>query len=296
MLQILYNREAGRQHLIVNIFLYAARRLIQRKYTMQPRRDSGRKYRLVDKSRFLFILIAAVLIFIASVYFFGGIGDKPGYAGNQVNAPAGTFRPDGRKTADATAGQNDDWKLVLVNTSHALPEGFQVETRELPNGLSIDKRAYDDLMDMIDDGQRQGLSLVVCSAYRSYDKQQELFDNKVARIQQEEGKSREQAYEEAQHTVALPGTSEHNLGLAADIVALSYQKLDEGYLNTPECKWLEENAYKYGFIMRYPEDKKEITKIIFEPWHYRYVGVEAAAGIKEKGQCLEEYLGMADES
>jgi zinc D-Ala-D-Ala carboxypeptidase len=168
-----------------------------------------------------------------------------------------------------------------------------VETRELPNGLGIDDRVYEDLMQMIEDGKAQEMSFVICSAYRSVEKQQELFDAEVA-DKETGGLSHDDAVAAAKTAVALPGTSEHNLGLAADIVAMEYQKLDEGFLNTDECKWLAENSWKYGFIMRYPEGKSDSTKIVFEPWHYRYVGKEAAAEIKEQGLCLEEYLGKTD--
>ena len=90
--------------------------------------------------------------------------------------------------------------------------------------------------------------------------------------------------------MARPGTSEHQLGLALDIVDLDYQQLDTRQEETPEQKWLMENSWKYGFILRYPTDKSNITGIIYEPWHYRYVGKEAAKVIHEKGICLEEYL------
>ena len=95
---------------------------------------------------------------------------------------------------------------------------------------------------------------------------------------------------EAGKWVAVPGTSEHQTGLALDIISSSYQVLDRDQENTAEQRWLMENSYKYGFILRYPSDKSEITGINYEPWHYRYVGKEAAKEIYEKGLCLEEYL------
>ena len=107
---------------------------------------------------------------------------------------------------------------------------------------------------------------------------------------QEKGISYEKAYEEAGNTVAYPGTSEHQLGLAVDIVAKDYQQLDDKQANTEEAKWLKEHCAEYGFILRYPLDKTEETGIIFEPWHYRYVGKEAAKEIMEQGICLEKYL------
>ena len=90
--------------------------------------------------------------------------------------------------------------------------------------------------------------------------------------------------------VAVPGTSEHNSGLAIDIITPSYQVLDEGFAETKAFRWLDANASKFGFILRFPKDKQDITKIIYEPWHYRYVGIETAPIIKASGLCLEEFL------
>ena len=94
--------------------------------------------------------------------------------------------------------------------------------------------------------------------------------------------------------IAVPGTSEHETGLAADIVTPSYQRLDAGYAGTKAARWLLENAASYGFVLRYPEDKTEITGIDYEPWHYRYVGVEAAKEIMAQGLCLEEYAALRE--
>lgn len=100
----------------------------------------------------------------------------------------------------------------------------------------------------------------------------------------------EDAKAKAGRQVAVPGTSEHQLGLAVDIVDVSYQLLDTNQENTDVQKWLLENSWRYGFILRYPTDKTDITGIVYEPWHYRYVGKEYAKEIHEKGVCLEQYL------
>ena len=121
-------------------------------------------------------------------------------------------------------------------------------------------------------------------------KQTALFEDKVRRVTAELGLTGEAAREKAGTEVAFPGTSEHNLGLAVDIVARDYQILDEKQAQTAEAQWLKENCWKYGFILRYPTDKTEETGIIFEPWHYRYVGEKAAKEIMDQGICLEEYL------
>lgn len=269
-------------------------------------RVNGRRYGLRSKGTFAFCLTAALLLAVGLVCLIGGLmAQASGDAAARTIATGRPAHTEGLAMAQPEGSVSESpsvqtygvhagvWNLVLVNATHPLPGGFYVETRELPNGLGIDSRVYDDLMAMVGDAKSQGLSLVICSAYRTVEKQQELFDAEVA-AKEAGGLSHDSAVAAAKTAVAQPGTSEHNLGLAADIVALAYQKLDEGYLNTPECKWLAENSWKYGFIMRYPEGKSDITKIVFEPWHYRYVGKEAAEEIKEQGVCLEEYLGETD--
>lgn len=183
----------------------------------------------------------------------------------------------------------EDWRLVLVNKKNSLPVGHEIETMQLRNGQVIDKRIYEDLQQMMDDARAQGLSPIICSSYRSNEKQIRLFNNEI-RDFINKGYSEEEAEEEAKKWVAIPGTSEHELGLALDIVSESYQVLSKEQENTPEQQWLMQNCYKYGFILRYPEDKTHLTGISYEPWHYRYVGREAAEEITKNGLCLEEYL------
>ena len=146
------------------------------------------------------------------------------------------------------------------------------------------------LQQMLGDGRKEGLDFWVCSAYRTIEKQTELYEDKVRRLEAE-GMSRQEALSGAAAVVAYPGTSEHNLGLAVDIVARDYQLLDERQEETAEQQWLMKNCWRYGFILRYPTDKTEETGIIYEPWHYRYVGREAAEEITRQEICLEEYLG-----
>ena len=183
------------------------------------------------------------------------------------------------------------WNLLLVNPWTPIPEGFAVERTTLKNGHSIDKRAYPDLQAMMDDARAAGLSPVICSSFRTMDKQQSLFDKQVNKYLAR-GYSQSEAEEEAAKWVAIPGTSEHQTALAVDIVSLSYQLLDEKQETTAEQKWLMENCYRYGFVLRYPKDKTEVTGIGYEPWHYRYVGKEAAKAIWEQAICLEEYLAQ----
>ena len=182
-----------------------------------------------------------------------------------------------------------DWKLILVNGDNPIPQDFSVNLTQLRNGQAVDSRMYPDLQNMMDDARAAGLSPLICSSYRTEEDQEALYANKVSRLM-DQGYAREEAEVEAARWVAVPGTSEHQLGLAVDIVAESYQVLDEQQEDTAEQKWLMEHAHQYGFILRYPQDKSHITGIGYEPWHYRYVGKEAAAKIYEDGICLEEYL------
>lgn len=185
--------------------------------------------------------------------------------------------------------QADDWKLLLVNPWNPVPANYTVSLTLLKNGLSVDERCYPALQDMMDDCRAAGLSPVICSAYRTQEKQETLFNNRVKSLVSQ-GYAKADAQAEAAKAVAVPGTSEHQLGLAVDLVDLNNQHLDESQESTPVQKWLMENSWRYGFILRYPNEKSEITGIVYEPWHYRYVGVEAARDIYEQGVCLEEYL------
>lgn len=185
--------------------------------------------------------------------------------------------------------KDNDWKLILVNPWNKVPDNYDISLIQLINGQAIDERCYPELQQMMDDCRAAGLSPKICSSYRTQEKQERLFNDKVNRLIGE-GYSQEAAQTEAATTVAIPGTSEHQLGLAVDIVDTNYQKLDSAQESTEVQQWLMENSWKYGFILRYPSGKSDITGIIYEPWHYRYVGKEAAKEIYEQGICLEEYL------
>ena len=195
------------------------------------------------------------------------------------------------------------WNLLLVNPWNALPDNYEKTlvninlstSMQTSSSMKADSRVYDALVEMLMGCKAAGLAPVVCSAYRSYDTQVYLFNNKISRLKNE-GYDAVSARQEAARVVAVPGTSEHQTGMAFDIVAYSYQALEEDQENTAEQKWLMEHCYEYGFILRYPKEKEDITGIIYEPWHYRYVGKEAALAIRDSGLCLEEWLGKADEA
>lgn len=177
------------------------------------------------------------------------------------------------------------WNLILVNKWNKIPKNYEVELTTLSNGEAVDSRIYPALQEMFDSARLDGVYPVVVSSYRSRTEQQILLDNKTADYMQD-GYSEKEAQEMAEKWVAIPDTSEHQLGISIDINADPTRST-----NNEVYTWLDQNAYKFGFIYRYPADKTEITGIINEPWHYRYVGVEAATDIYNRRICLEEYLG-----
>lgn len=185
--------------------------------------------------------------------------------------------------------QTDDWNLLLVNSEHRIDQSFKPELAEVQNGYQMDKQAVDSAKRMIQDAKAQGVDLLVCSGYRSYESQQRHYQNSVDNLKAA-GYSSDEAVRQTLSLIAYPGSSEHQTGLALDIVTPDYQSLDDGYAQTAAAKWLLGHAAEYGFILRFPKGKEAITKISFEPWHYRFVGEDAAREIMKKGICLEEYL------
>ncbi len=184
----------------------------------------------------------------------------------------------------------DDWNLILVNPWNYIPDGYANTIKLTSFGShKVDSRCYDSLKQMLADCKAAGNDPVICSSFRTAEGQTKLFNNAVKKYT-DRGYSYEEAYKLAAKGTAIPGTSEHQLGLAVDIVSYSNWNLNESQLKTSTQQWLMKNSYKYGFILRYPTGKSNITGIIFEPWHYRYVGTEAATAIYDSGCCLEEYL------
>lgn len=174
--------------------------------------------------------------------------------------------------------------MILVNQSNPLPDNYRIETTTLDNGEQVDSRIYPALQQMFDAMRAEGIYPVVASGYRTAEEQQQILEEKI-RSYRAEGDSESQARQKALEWVALPGTSEHQTGLAVDINAdgvhsAGYQVYD----------WLAQHADQYGFVKRYPEDKVNITGISNEPWHYRYVGQAAAQAMRQQNLCLEEYL------
>lgn len=184
----------------------------------------------------------------------------------------------------------DDRALILVNRDYILPENYKPQlVRSVtndPNSKLLDAGVAPHYNEMYNAAAKDGIYLTTVSGYRSYSLQKTNFENKIQKYINQ-GYSKVKATQKAATIILPPGTSEHNAGLAMDIISL-----EQSFENSKEFRWLSENAADYGFILRYPKDKEAVTEIIYEPWHWRYVGVENAKKIKASGLCLEEYLGV----
>lgn len=194
-----------------------------------------------------------------------------------------------KEQAEAQNEETRPWYLMLVNQSHPMEDGYVPELANIDDSHQVDARVLEPLQNMLKAASDKGYSLYVCSAYRSVDRQKELFNESMIDYVNQ-GMTYYEAAIETAKSIAWPGESEHATGLAMDIVSSDYAGLDEKQGETDDQKWLMEHCYEYGFILRYPKDKSEDTGIIYEPWHYRYVGVEAALAIRDQGVTLEEYL------
>lgn len=208
----------------------------------------------------------------------------------ESSLPESSSEPDTKPEPEPI--KEDNWSLLLVNSVSPLASDFDVELEVITDNYRVDARIAESLRKMFNKAREDGIELMICSAYRPIAKQEELFE-KQKRKHIANGMDNDEAETQAATLVARPGTSEHHTGLAVDIVTPTYQNLDEGFEDTAAFGWLSENVADFGFILRYPKGKESITQISYEPWHYRYVGIENAKKIQEAGYCLEEYLYVA---
>ena len=208
-------------------------------------------------------------------YYFHPDG-APAYGPTEIDGVTYYFTPNGVQ-------------VYLVNPWHYLPDGYEVELSYIDEKQQVATVCYDALMRMLADCAAAGHETMVVSGYRTMADQQYLYNRKIQRLVAA-GYDWYTAAREGAKEVAIPGTSEHQLGLAVDIVDSSYPQLNDNQANIAAQKWLMENCYKYGFILRYPTGSTAVTGIIYEPWHYRYVGAEVAQDLHQSGLTLEEYL------
>ncbi|MCD7750177.1 MAG: M15 family metallopeptidase [Lachnospiraceae bacterium] len=212
-------------------------------------------------------------------------------SGNDGTAAAQASESDEALAAQAKQIYEDNEDLlVLVNKEHAVPDNYGTDLKLLNNGrFYVAKSLYDDLVKMLDDADEQGYDYYLVCGYRNRDYQQGLVDNDVKMYMEDYGLSYQEALAKTYEQVMPAGYSEHETGLAMDITAAGNVTLDESQDQEPAIIWLKENGWKYGFILRYPEDKEDVTGISYEPWHFHYVGREAAEFMHEHDLTLEEF-------
>ncbi len=218
---------------------------------------------------------------------------KPSVA--QTTTEKSTVPPSTTATAQSDKYESDriiinpdqeKWNLVVVNSSREMPEGYVPKLDEIyDTGVYMDYRVTPHYEKMYSAAKKDGIILTPYSGYRSYDRQKRNYNNLTDKYMGQYNLSRSEAAKKAATVILPPGTSEHNLGLAMDIC-----NTYDSFANQKEYRWLTEHAHEYGFILRYTAEKKSITGIVAEPWHWRYVGVEYAEKIKNSELCLEEYL------
>lgn len=192
------------------------------------------------------------------------------------------------ETSAGLAFDSSDWRLVLINKQHPIPEEYDFKLGTFTSGMRCDERVIEDLLLMMQAAKKDGLNLVVRSPYRTSDHQEDNFNDRIKSYMRQ-GLSYMEAYKATSRVITVPGCSEHEVGLAFDITSDTFISLLQGFADTEEGQWLEEHSYEYGFILRYPSGKEYITGIEYEPWHFRYVGREAAAIMTEEELCLEEF-------
>jgi len=262
-----------------------------KKQKRNPQKYIARRRRLV----FLFFLLVVVAAFWAGMKMPDLLDGTESFddsisAASSIPDPF-TFSSDDfvDESENSIEPETADWSLILVNSRLPLAENFSVDLEIVADQHQVDTRIAQPLKNMFADAKASGISLILHSAHHSVEYHAEFFDQ-VIQSYIASGKNADEAAILAEQYYATPGASEHHTGLAVDIVTASHRELTIGLESTPAFKWLSENAHTYGFILRYPEDKFDITQINYKPWHYRYVGVAAATEIHASGLCLEEYL------
>lgn len=201
---------------------------------------------------------------------------------------SGMVRPT-QQTGEDTEFSLDDWRLILVNKQHPIPEDYDFTLATIKGSQQCDERIIDDLLAMMQAAKEAGINLRIRSPYRSDARQEYLFGRKINQFMGR-GMSYMDAFKLGSQTVQVPNSSEHQIGLALDIVCDYYNDLSQGFGDTGAGMWLKEHCAEFGFIVRYPKGKEYITSVKYEPWHFRYVGVEAAKIIMEKEITLEEFV------
>lgn len=194
-------------------------------------------------------------------------------------------KEENKKTITMEEIQTLGWELQLVNYQYTRNSDIEATLAEIDEYRKVDERILNNVNQMLNDMRLDGIeNLWIQSAYRSYTTQKQVYERSIQQYK-EEGKTKQEAETLTKSKINVPGTSEHELGLAID-----FNHADESFADMKGYRWLQIHAEKYGFILRYPKDKESITKIQFEPWHWRYVGAQNALEMNDKHMCLEEYI------
>lgn len=267
--------------------------------------DRTTRRRIAALERKIFILtslcvvLAIALGVMTVLYITKGSGNNSGdNSANEQNSSVVSLEPTPeQKAVMALAEDLDNWNLRLVNSKSPLPNGFTVETAKIEAsyardvGMLYDAKAVSYLNQMCAAAEKDGINLLVISSHRTNARQTVLYNNQVNKQKANHPEMSDDEVKKLAATIsAYPGTSEHEVGLAVD-----FNSVEESFENTPEFQWLKTNAAEYGFILRYTKEKQDITGVIYEPWHYRYVGQKHAKKINELGYCLEEYIDYLKE-
>ena len=237
----------------------------------EARRAEGQKRRKRNARASVVTLLASAMVVLIVWFVAGGTKSKEDANASEVSQASQASAP-----SAATTGE---WNLILVNDNSLLPLDYTLPGLvEISPGQEVDERIAEITKKMIADAQEAGVTIQICSAYRSVSHQERLYQREPRRKPGEPT------------SVQAPRASEHHTGLAIDVVCPEFNRLEEGFEKTVAFRWLDEHAQEYGFILRFLRGKESITGVIYEPWHYRYVGVDHAKTIKEQKICLEEYL------
>lgn len=229
------------------------------------------------RNRRVILLIIIVILLIKGITALINNNSKKAKDNQVSNEPITVTTP--------TTKKDLGWELTLVNTDNKMPEDYNITLKSIDEYRQFDSRAIKYLNNMMNAMIKDRISNVwIQSAYRSVESQTEVY-NKQIQEYIKQGKTEEEAKRLTEKSIMIPECSDHNLGLAID-----FNYVEEEFENTKGFKWLVENAENYGFVLRYPKGKEDITKVKYEPWHWRYVGEKNAKKMNELNMCLEEYV------
>lgn len=266
-------------------------------------RTTRRKIAVLERKVFMLTalcLVLAIALGVMTVLYVTKDGDTSGGEvqngdntdGEQMSSVISSQLTPEQKAVMALAEELDEWNLRLVNAKNPLPNGFTVETAKIEAsyardvGMLYDAKAVSYLNQMCAAAEKDGINLLVISSHRTNARQTVLYNNQVNKQKANHPEMSDAEVKKLAATIsAYPGTSEHEVGLAVD-----FNSVEQSFENTAEFQWLKTHAAEYGFILRYTKEKQDITGVIYEPWHYRYVGQKHAKKINELGYCLEEYI------